>query len=68
MEPSKQDYVGTFATAADGGSYGIYIVGYLPKVDDFVVMETIFGEINYGAEPYRLDADKASYRYVLVAP
>ena len=58
-----ENYIGEYFKAADGGNYGIYIVGILLKVEDFVVMTTINGKIVYSEEPRRLDYFKASYRY-----
>jgi hypothetical protein len=58
-------YVGQYHQAADGGNYGIFIVGVLPEKQDFVVLNTLNGEIQYNEEPRRIDYFKASYRYVL---
>ena len=62
---NPERYVGLNHTAADGGAYGIYIVGLLPAKNDFVVMNTVLGKIRYDEPPRRLDYFKASYRYVL---
>jgi hypothetical protein len=60
-----EQYIGGTYFAADGGGYGIYIVGILPDVSDFVVMDVRQGKIDYTAQPRRLGCYKASYRYVL---
>ncbi len=63
---NPERYVGRNHQAADGGNYGIYIVGLLPEKDDFVVMYTFDGgKIRYDEDPRRLDYFKASYRYIL---
>jgi len=56
--------------AADGGNYGIFVIGYLEEVDDLVVIDTIGKKIDYRYyNPiHRLDVFKASYRYVLDEP
>jgi hypothetical protein len=62
---NPEKYVGRNHQAADGGNYGIHIVGLLPEKQDFVVMPTVNGHIVYSGEPFRLDYSKATYRYVL---
>jgi hypothetical protein len=59
-----RELVGNKYPAADGGSYGIYVVGCIPEKDDLVVLYTHNGVVEYG-EPRRLDGFKASYRYCL---
>jgi hypothetical protein len=63
---NPEDYVGWNHLAADGGNYGIFIVGLLPEKNDFVVMNTVGGKIRYDEAPRRIDYFKASYRYRLV--
>ena len=65
---NPERYVGLNHQAADGGNYGIFIVGLLPEKEDFVVMSTVAGEIKYDEKPRRIDYFKASYRYVLEGP
>jgi len=60
---NKKENVGKMFLASDGGNYGIFIVGYLGHVDDYVVMPTIGAEIDYSYEPHRIDSCKAAYRY-----
>ncbi len=66
MMKNPGKYVGRNHQAADGGNYGIYIVGLLPEKKDFVVMHTVNGAILYSEDPHRLDYFKASYRYILM--
>jgi len=61
-------FVGHKFRAADGGDYGIYVVGCIPEKDDLVVMTVSGGKVRYDEEPRRLDAFKASYRYILDLP
>ena len=51
--------------AADGGNYGIYVVGCLPEKDDLIVMTVVDGKVQYDKHPHRIDLFKASYRYIL---
>ena len=60
-----ESFVGGIYMAADGSDYGIYIVGTLPEVDDFVVMPVTNGRVDYSVDPRRIDFFKASYRYML---
>ena len=61
-------FVGHKYPAADGGDYGIYVVGCIPEKDDLVVMTVSGGKVRYDEAPRRLDAFKASYRYKLSVP
>ena len=61
-------FVGHTYPAADGGNYGIYVVGCIPEKNDLVVMTVAGGKVRYDEEPRRLDAFKASYRYKLSLP
>ena len=54
--------------AADGGDYGITIVGNLPEKNDFIVMNVTKGKVRYDEPPRRLDIHKASYRYQMNKP
>ena len=60
--------VGHKYPAADGGNYGIYVVGCIPETGDLVVVTVAGGKVRYDEEPHRLDAFKASYRYQLSLP
>jgi len=72
MSGSKGDnlhcFVGHMYPAADGGNYGIYVVGCIPEKNDLVVMTVAGGKVRYDEEPRRLDAFKAGYRYNLSPP
>ena len=65
-----QKFIGKCYPAADGGNYGIYVVGALPEKQDFIVMTVLGGKVQYGVDepPRRLDMFKASYRYQLDKP
>jgi len=65
MIENYEQYIGNKFMAADGGNYGIYIVGAIPEVDDFVVMTVLKGKVQYNESPRRLDMFKATYRYKL---
>lgn len=62
---SLHHFIGHQYPAADGGDYGIYVVGCIPEKNDLVVMSVVGGKVRYDEEPRRLDAFKASYRYQL---
>lgn len=51
--------------AADGGNYGIYVVGYIPEQNDLIVLKVCGGSVCYDKPLMRIDAFKASYRYRL---
>ena len=61
-------FVGHKYPAADGGNYGIYVVGCIPEKNDLVVIPVSGGEVKYDQPPRRLDAFKASYCYKLNMP
>jgi len=67
---SLHRFIGHKYPAADGGNYGIYVVGCIPEKNDLVVMTVLGGEVKYdlNSPPRRLDAFKASYRYKLNMP
>lgn len=51
--------------AADGGPYGIKIVGYIMEKHDFIAVEVLGDSVRYDKPLYRIDFSKASYRYKL---
>lgn len=68
-EQTYTPYVGGFYPAADGGSYGIRILGYVRETMEFIVIVCNANgkSLQYGPQdPHRLAAIKASYRYKLV--
>ncbi len=60
--------VGKQIPAADGGNYGLMILGYHPAARDFIVVPIKWmtgEELEPQNPPRRIDCFKASYRYVL---
>ena len=52
--------------AADGGNYGVRVIGYIEETDDYLVMNITWNTkelITKDSEPRRLNAFKMSYRY-----
>ncbi len=52
--------------AADGGNYGVRVIGYVEETDDYLVLGINWNTkevIDPDKDPRRLDAFKMSYRY-----
>ena len=52
--------------AADGGNYGVRVIGYNEKTDDYIVSEINWNTkelIDKNSEPRYIDAFKITYRY-----
>ena len=52
--------------AADGGNYGVRVIGYYEETDDYLVLAIRWNTkevINENSEPRHLNAFKISYRY-----
>lgn len=52
--------------AADGGNYGVRVVGYDEETDDYIVSEINWNTkelIDKNSEPHYIDAFKITYRY-----
>jgi len=51
-------------TAADGGGYGVRVIGYDEETDDYLVFQINWNTKElYDHEPRYLDAFKITYRY-----
>jgi len=52
--------------AADGGNYGVRVIGYVEETDDYLVMNIRWNTkevINPEVDPRHLNAFKITYRY-----
>ena len=52
--------------AADGGNYGVRVIGYDEETDDYIVSEIDWNTkelIDKNSEPHYIDAFKITYRY-----
>lgn len=55
----------SYWTAADGGDFGHYVIGFNYEAEDVIVHPTVHGEL-CNEPPRRLDFFKLQYRYTLV--
>ena len=52
--------------AADGGNYGVRVIGYVEETDDYIITEITWNTkevIDQDKEPRYIDAFKITYRY-----
>ena len=52
--------------AADGGNYGVRVIGYDEETDDYIISEIDWNTkelIDKNSEPHYIDAFKITYRY-----